>query len=62
MPVCEKVLDAAASVVHIFDVSLEILLHFISAVPREFTDFGGTLITSGIIYEVYFSFCNSLFC
>ncbi|KAG5523748.1 hypothetical protein RHGRI_030659 [Rhododendron griersonianum] len=41
--VCEKVLDAAASVVHIFDVSLEILLHFISAVPREFTDFGGSL-------------------
>ncbi|KAI8530133.1 hypothetical protein RHMOL_Rhmol11G0032100 [Rhododendron molle] len=41
--VCEKVLDAAASVVHTFDVSLEILLHFISAVPREFTDFGGSL-------------------
>ncbi|KAH7851816.1 hypothetical protein Vadar_016832 [Vaccinium darrowii] len=41
--VCEKVLNAAASVVHAFDVSLEILLHFISAVPREFTDFGGSL-------------------
>ncbi|XP_057476407.1 uncharacterized protein LOC130764285 [Actinidia eriantha] len=41
--VCEKVMDAVASVTHAFDVSLEILLHFISAVPREFTDSGGSL-------------------
>ncbi|PON64646.1 Armadillo-type fold containing protein [Parasponia andersonii] len=39
--VCEKVLEAGASVVCTFDVPLEILLHFISTLPREFTDYGG---------------------
>ncbi|KAK0586912.1 hypothetical protein LWI29_014296 [Acer saccharum] len=39
--VCEKVLEAAASLVCASDVPLEKLLHFISAVPREFTDYGG---------------------
>ncbi|XP_052209740.1 uncharacterized protein LOC127813058 isoform X2 [Diospyros lotus] len=43
LQVCDKVLDAAAAVIHASDVSLEILLHFISAVPREFTDYGGSL-------------------
>ncbi|XP_043812569.1 uncharacterized protein LOC110629722 isoform X3 [Manihot esculenta] len=41
--VCEKVLEAAASVVNTFDMPLEILLHFVSTVPREFTDYGGSL-------------------
>ncbi|KAK4844740.1 hypothetical protein QYF36_023863 [Acer negundo] len=41
--VCEKVLEAAASLVCASDVPLEKLLHFISAVPREFTDYGGSL-------------------
>lgn len=39
--VCEKVLEAAASVVCTFEVPLQILLHFISTLPREFTDYGG---------------------
>ncbi|KAJ0047909.1 hypothetical protein Pint_15756 [Pistacia integerrima] len=38
--VCEKVLEAATSLVCSFDVPLDILLHFISALPREFTDYG----------------------
>ena len=42
--VCEKVLEAAASVLLVHKVSLEKLLHFIAAIPREFTDFGGMLI------------------
>ena len=58
-------MDAVASVTHAFDVSLEILLHFISAVPREFTDSGGMLIISGMLYLIHFItasyFCKSLF-
>ena len=34
---------AAASMVCTFNVPLEVLLHFISALPREFTDNGGKL-------------------
>ncbi|KAA8525977.1 hypothetical protein F0562_007922 [Nyssa sinensis] len=41
--VCEKVLDASVSAISTFDVPLEILLHFISTLPREFTDYGGLL-------------------
>ncbi|XP_062146057.1 uncharacterized protein LOC133854045 isoform X2 [Alnus glutinosa] len=41
--VCDKILEAAASMVCTFEVPLEILLHFISALPREFTDYGGSL-------------------
>ncbi|XP_058009472.1 uncharacterized protein LOC131168902 [Hevea brasiliensis] len=41
--VCEIVLEAVVSVVSTFDVPLEILLHFVSTVPREFTDHGGSL-------------------
>ncbi|KAF5477643.1 hypothetical protein F2P56_004263 [Juglans regia] len=41
--VCDKVLEAAASVVCVFEVPLEILLHFISTLPRELTDYGGSL-------------------
>lgn len=40
--VCSKILEAAVSVVCTFDIPLEILLLFISALPREFTDYGGT--------------------
>uniref|UniRef100_A0A2P2MML6 Uncharacterized protein LOC105632355 isoform X3 n=1 Tax=Rhizophora mucronata TaxID=61149 RepID=A0A2P2MML6_RHIMU len=41
--VCEKVLEAATSVVYASDVPLENLLHFVDALPREFTDCGGSL-------------------
>ncbi|XP_062073868.1 uncharacterized protein LOC133778060 isoform X2 [Humulus lupulus] len=41
--VCEKVLEVGDSVVCTFEVPLEILLHFISTVPRDFTDYGGSL-------------------
>ncbi|MBA0773322.1 hypothetical protein Gotri_008606, partial [Gossypium trilobum] len=40
--VCEKVVEAAASMVPASDVSLEILLHFISTLPREVTDYGAS--------------------
>lgn len=43
LQVCMKILDAAASVMSPVYVPLEILLHFISSLPREFTDFGGSL-------------------
>lgn len=39
--VCEKILAAAASVISGNDVPVEILLHFISSLPRECTDCGG---------------------
>ncbi|XP_050228591.1 uncharacterized protein LOC126677835 [Mercurialis annua] len=41
--VCKKVIEAAASAVSIFDVPLEAVLQFVSALPREFTDYGGPL-------------------
>ncbi|WCJ25750.1 tRNA/rRNA methyltransferase (SpoU) family protein [Euphorbia peplus] len=41
--VCEKAIEAASSVVSTNDVPLESLLHFISALPQEFTDYGGSL-------------------
>ncbi|KAL7150015.1 hypothetical protein ABFS83_05G079800 [Erythranthe nasuta] len=41
--VCEKILAAAASMMTGSDVPLEILFHFISGVPREYTDHGGSL-------------------
>ncbi|KAF7828486.1 putative methyltransferase TARBP1 [Senna tora] len=41
--VCQKILEAAVSVVCANDIPLEILLVFISALPREFTDCGGPL-------------------
>ncbi|KAL6279881.1 hypothetical protein ACE6H2_016762 [Prunus campanulata] len=41
--VCEKVLDSAASVVCACDVPLDILMHFISTFPWEFTGCGGSL-------------------
>ncbi|XP_071917542.1 uncharacterized protein [Coffea arabica] len=43
LQVCERMLDAATSVMAAVDIPLEILLHFISNLPREFTDFGGPL-------------------
>ncbi|KAE9607417.1 putative tRNA (guanosine(18)-2'-O)-methyltransferase [Lupinus albus] len=43
LQVCDKILEAAISVVCTFDIPLEILLLFISAFPREFTDYGGQL-------------------
>lgn len=39
--VCEKILVAAASVMTATDVPLENILHFISSLPREYTDHGG---------------------
>jgi len=39
--VCGKILEAAVCVVCPFDIPLEILLLFISALPKEFTDYGG---------------------
>ncbi|KAL2548019.1 tRNA/rRNA methyltransferase (SpoU) family protein [Forsythia ovata] len=41
--VCEKILAAADSVMSSLDVPREMLLHFISSLPREFTDYGGSL-------------------
>ncbi|PRQ18401.1 putative tRNA (guanosine(18)-2'-O)-methyltransferase [Rosa chinensis] len=41
--VCEKVLDSAASVVCTCDLPLDVLLHFISTFPWEFTDHDGPL-------------------
>uniref|UniRef100_A0A803L5M7 tRNA/rRNA methyltransferase SpoU type domain-containing protein n=1 Tax=Chenopodium quinoa TaxID=63459 RepID=A0A803L5M7_CHEQI len=43
VPVCERVLEAAVSVVCPEELSLETILHFIAALPREFTDTGGSL-------------------
>lgn len=43
LKVCENVLGVAASVVFAHEVTLETLLHFIAALPREFTDSGGCL-------------------
>ncbi|KAK4423009.1 putative methyltransferase TARBP1 [Sesamum alatum] len=41
--VCEKILAAVASVMTAIDVPLEILLHFISSVPPEYTNYRGSL-------------------
>ncbi|XP_068650315.1 uncharacterized protein [Aristolochia californica] len=41
--VCEQVVEAAASVTCVLDVKVDGLLHFVSALPREFTDYGGPL-------------------
>ncbi|KHN01629.1 hypothetical protein glysoja_012940 [Glycine soja] len=41
LQVCGKILEAAVYVVCPFDIPLEILLLFISALPKEFTDYGG---------------------
>ncbi|CAO2837876.1 unnamed protein product [Amaranthus hypochondriacus] len=41
--VCENVMEAAVSLVCVDELSLETLLHFIAAFPRESTDSGGTL-------------------
>ncbi|KAL5815078.1 hypothetical protein ACOSQ3_025873 [Xanthoceras sorbifolium] len=57
--VCEKVLEAAASLVCASDVPLEILLHFISAVPREFTDYGGSL---RAVVQEWLLRCGKLHC
>ncbi|KAI3973692.1 hypothetical protein MKX01_031112 [Papaver californicum] len=43
LQVCEKVLEAASSVMCTSDVPVETLMHFIAKVPREFTDYGGSL-------------------
>ncbi|KAL2573579.1 hypothetical protein AAZV13_17G136200 [Glycine max] len=43
LQVCGKILEAAVYVVCPFDIPLEILLLFISALPKEFTDYGGQL-------------------
>ncbi|KAK7386290.1 hypothetical protein VNO78_26419 [Psophocarpus tetragonolobus] len=43
LQVCGKILEASVYVVCPFDIPLEILLLFISALPKEFTDYGGQL-------------------
>ncbi|KAM7494028.1 hypothetical protein LguiB_028637 [Lonicera macranthoides] len=43
LKVCEKILDAAASVMHVIDVPLELLLQFVSTLPQESTNYGGSL-------------------
>ncbi|KAL9326764.1 hypothetical protein ACSQ67_007409 [Phaseolus vulgaris] len=43
LQVCGKILEAAVCVMCPFDIPLEILLLFISALPKEFTDYGGQL-------------------
>ncbi|KAK7251820.1 hypothetical protein RIF29_35366 [Crotalaria pallida] len=43
LQVCGKILEAAVSVVCTFDIPLEMILLFLSAFPREFTDYGGQL-------------------
>ncbi|XP_031391362.1 uncharacterized protein LOC116203654 isoform X2 [Punica granatum] len=41
--VCDKILEAASSVVCSFSAPLQILIHFIGSFPREFTVYGGSL-------------------
>ncbi|XP_065031329.1 uncharacterized protein LOC103970039 isoform X3 [Musa acuminata AAA Group] len=43
LKVCAHVLKAASSLINIVEVQLDLLLHFISTVPREFTDHAGSL-------------------
>lgn len=43
LQVCEQVLKAASSLINICDVPLDVLLHLLSTVPREFTDSAGPL-------------------
>ncbi|KAJ4784544.1 tRNA/rRNA methyltransferase (SpoU) family protein [Rhynchospora pubera] len=43
LQVCEKVLEAASSLISATDVQLDLLLHFLSTIPREFTDIAGPL-------------------
>ncbi|KAI4369980.1 hypothetical protein MLD38_018368 [Melastoma candidum] len=43
LKVCQKILEVAVSVVCPDSVPLEMLLHFVSAFPSEFTDYGGVL-------------------
>lgn len=51
-PVCEKVLDSAASVVCACDVPLDILMHFISTFPWEFTGYGGMLYRARVLFQL----------
>ena len=55
-PVCEKILDTGASVVCTFDVPREVLLHFISILPREFTDYGGKSLCVCVCVFFFFFF------
>ncbi|XP_021892840.1 uncharacterized protein LOC110810851 isoform X1 [Carica papaya] len=55
LQVCQKLLEAASSVVHVCDVPLEVLLHFLSAFPQEFTDYNGPLCVS---LREWFSGCT----
>lgn len=58
MLVCAKALEAAASVLCTSDLDLEVLLLFISALPREATDYGGERYISS--FYAYFSSANFL--
>ncbi|GMH22954.1 hypothetical protein Nepgr_024797 [Nepenthes gracilis] len=50
--VCEKASEAAASVVCAREMPLEILMHFVSALPHEFTDVGVFLL-SGFVSLIH---------
>jgi tRNA guanosine-2'-O-methyltransferase len=39
--VCKKVLEATSSLISATEVQLDLLLHFLSTIPREFTDISG---------------------
>ncbi|XP_078155872.1 tRNA/rRNA methyltransferase (SpoU) family protein [Carex rostrata] len=43
LQVCEKVLDATSSLITATEIQLDLLLHFLSTIPREFTDISGSL-------------------
>ncbi|XP_029120003.1 uncharacterized protein [Elaeis guineensis] len=43
LKVCEQVLKASLSLISITEIPLDLLLHFLSTVPREFTDHSGPL-------------------
>ncbi|XP_020081314.1 uncharacterized protein LOC109704964 isoform X3 [Ananas comosus] len=49
LKVCQQVLKAASALINITDVPLDLLLHFLSSVPREFTDLTGSL--RGIVQQ-----------
>lgn len=39
--VCDQVLKAVTAIASASDLPVELLLHFVAALPREFSDFGG---------------------
>uniref|UniRef100_A0A7N0VHV0 tRNA (guanosine(18)-2'-O)-methyltransferase TARBP1 n=1 Tax=Kalanchoe fedtschenkoi TaxID=63787 RepID=A0A7N0VHV0_KALFE len=58
--VCRKILDCAATVVCVCAVDIGALLHFVSSLPREFTDHDGCLRAK--IQEWLLGCCENCFC